>query len=287
MYLEGLIVCVNYSDFLSHTLPHNRCHFDNLIVVTDTEDEKTKWICEYYNVRCIQTDVFYRDGDSFNKGAGISEGLNHLSKKGWVLHLDADMYLPPKTRGILNNLPLDPSKIYGCDRLMCPDYESWMDFIDNPQKIQEGWVYVHLTSFPVGVRLAEYENKNSGWEPLGFFQLWNPIGSGIYDYPDKHGFADRTDVLQAKRWERSKRELLPEIISIHLESEGLGVSEMGKNWRGRKTSPFSKDSVISKIKLGTERSGYLAYNKKEIQSFLVSFFVTLFILGLGISIFGL
>lgn len=272
MYLEGIIICVNYSDFLAHTLPHNKSHFDNLLVVTDTKDEKTKWLCEYYNVRCIQTDIFYSNGDKFNKGAAINEGLKHLNKTGWVLHLDSDMYLPPKTRHILNNLELDITKIYGCDRLMCPDYESWINFIDNPKKMQEGWVYVHLNSFPIGVRLAEYENKNSGWEPIGFFQLWNPNGSGVYTYPDKHGFADRTDVLHAKQWERNKRELLPELVSIHLESEGLSVSQMGKNWYGRKTSPFNLQSIKDRFK--NDNTGYLKYNHKELNILLISFIIT-------------
>jgi hypothetical protein len=256
MYLEGIIVCVNYSDFLAHTLPHNRTHFDNLLVVTDTKDDKTKWLCEFYNIRCLQTDIFYENGEKFNKGAAINEGLKHLSRKGWVLHIDSDIYLPPKTRSILNNLKLDETKIYGADRLMCPDYNSWIKFLDNPPKIQEGWVYIHLTSFPVGVRLAEYANINAGWEPLGYFQLWHPNTSGVHGYPDKHGFADRTDVLQAKKWSREKRELLPEIIVIHIDSEGLEVGEMGKNWRGRKTKIFS----LSENK---KNSGYLSYNNSK------------------------
>lgn len=278
MYLEGIIVCVNYADFLAHTLPYNKHHFDNLVIVTDTKDEKTQWLCEYYNVRCVQTNIFYTNGEAFNKGAGICEGLKVLNKSGWVLHLDADMYLPPKTREILSNLSLDETKIYGCDRLMCPDYESWMKFIDYPNKIQEGWVYVHLNSFPIGVRLAEYQNKNSGWEPIGFFQLWNPKGSVVYDYPDKHGYADRTDVLHAKRWPREKRELLPEIVAIHLESEGLGVAQMGKNWRGRKTSIFSFGNIGSNNVVKDGNTGYLFYNKKELRVFLISFFVTLAII---------
>jgi hypothetical protein len=279
MYLEGIIICVDYSDFLSHTLPHNKIHFDNLVIVTDNKDEQTKWLCEYYNVKCVQTDIFYKDGNKFNKGAAIDEGLKHLSRKGWVLHLDSDIYLPPKTRSILNNLELDPSKIYGADRLMCPDYESWIKFLDSPTKIQEGWVYIHLNSFPIGVRLAEYANKNSGWEPLGYFQLWNPNGSDVHGYPTEHGFADRTDVLQAKKWPRNKRELLPEIVVIHLESEGLGVNEMGKNWYGRKTKFFKYTEQ--------DCGGYLKDNKKKWPLFLyTAFMVTvLYVLYLNRELF--
>jgi hypothetical protein len=252
MYLEGVIVCVNYADFLAHTLPHNKTHFDNLIVITDTKDEKTKELCEYYHVKCIQTDIFYENGDSFNKGAAINYGLSQLENKGWVIHLDADIYLPPLTRHILENIPLEPHKIYGADRLMCPSYEKWAEFINDPQKIQEGWVYIHLTTFPIGVRIAEYNNKNAGYEPIGYFQLWNPKGSNVFNYPTQHDYCDRTDVLQCKKFARQDRELLPEIVVIHLESEGLSVGSMGKNWRGRKTKLFEpsiqyKDQVNMEI----------------------------------------
>ena len=238
MYLEGVIICVNYSDFLAHTLPYNKTHFDNLIVITDTKDIKTKKLCEYYHVKCIQTDIFYENGDNFNKGAAINYGLSQLENKGWVIHLDADIYLPPLTRSILENIPLEPHKIYSADRLMCPSYEKWIEFLNVPQQIQEGWIYIHLNSFPIGVRIAEYNNKNVGYEPIGYFQLWNPKGSGVFNYPTQHDYCDRTDVIHCKKFARQDRELLPEIVVIHLESEGLSVDSMGKNWKGRKTKLF-------------------------------------------------
>jgi hypothetical protein len=238
MYLEGVIVCVDYADFLAHTLPHNKVQFDNLIVITNLQDIRTKELCEFHNVRCVQTDVFYDNGNSFNKGKAINYGLSLLENKRWVMHLDADIYLPPLTRSILEKLPLSPKKIYGADRLMCPSYESWMDFMGRPKPIQEGWIYIHLNAFPMGVRVAEYNNVNAGYEPIGYFQLWHPKGSGAFGYPTEHDFCDRTDVLHCKRFPRKHRELLPEIVVVHLESEG--IVSMGKNWQGRKTKLFGK-----------------------------------------------
>lgn len=250
MYLEGIIICVNYADFLAHTLPHNRSHFNNLIVVTDTKDTKTKDVCDYYHVRCIQTDVFYDDGDNFNKGKAINEGLKHLSKQGWVLHLDADIYMPPLTRYILDNLSLDTNKIYGVDRLMCPSYKEWIRYLDNPTPIQESYVYVHLNAFPIGVRICEYNNKNAGYEPIGFFQLWNPLGSNVIDYPTQHDYCDRTDVIHVKKFDRNQRELLPEIVVIHLDSD---KNAMGTNWQGRKTPPFGFDDIKIERKMKFKR----------------------------------
>jgi hypothetical protein len=79
---------------------------------------------------------------------------------------------------------------------------------------------------------------SEGYEPIGFFQMWNPKASGVYLYPELHGAADRTDVLFAKKWARKNRGLIPEIIGIHLDSENSTINEMGKNWNGRKTNYF-------------------------------------------------
>ncbi len=257
MKLEAVTVCVNYSDFLAHTLPYNKMHFDKIVVVTDTKDVKTKKLCEFYNVTCVQTDAFYENGHKINKGKGINEGLKHLDMDGWVVHLDSDIYLPPLTRQILENLELDKETLYGIDRMMCPSYESWINFLDSPKPMHEGWIYVHTTAFPLGVRIAEYKNK--GWEPIGFFQMWNPKASNVLEYPKEHGNVDRSDVIFAKKFRRAKRQLIPEIISIHIDSEEL--PEMGKNWSGRKTRPFTMESVAKKasqeIPAMASKKGYI------------------------------
>jgi hypothetical protein len=38
-----------------------------------------------------------------------------------------------------------------------------------------------------------------------------------------------------RRWGRENRELLPEFVAVHLESEECA---MGANWKGRKTKYF-------------------------------------------------
>lgn len=236
MYLEAVTVCVNYSDFLAHTLPYIKHHFNHMVVVTTPEDVDTQRVCEYYNVQCVATNEFTKNGDVFNKARGINVGLEHLSKKDWVIHIDSDMYLPPLTRHILERISLDKKNLYGMDRMMCPNFESWQKFITKPEPLHSGWVYIHPMPFPMGVRIGEYMSE--GYEPIGFFQMWNPNGSGIMEYPNQHGAADRTDVLFAKMWKRQNRILIPEIIGIHLDSENSTINEMGKNWNGRKTAYF-------------------------------------------------
>jgi hypothetical protein len=244
MFIEAVTVCVNYSDFLAHTLPHNKQHFDKFVVVTSAQDTLTQKLCEFHNVECVITDVFYENGDVFNKAKGINVGLKRLQQTGWVVHLDADIYLPPLTRSILQKIDLRGDTIYGVDRMMCPDYHSWQQFVVTPKLTHEGWIYIHPDVFPLGVRVAEYHNK--GYEPIGFFQLWCPKESGVFLYPDQHGMADRTDVLFAKKFTRNRRALIPEIIVIHLDSEDLNLKDMGKNWSGRKTKWFGPEKVIAK-----------------------------------------
>jgi hypothetical protein len=258
MRLEAVVVCVNYSDFLAHTLPYNKQLFDRMVVVTDTKDEKTKKLCDFHNVECVMTDEFYRNSAVINKGRGINEGLKVLGKSDWVLHLDADIFLPPLTRTILDNIEpeLDKKGIFSIDRMMCPTYQEWEKYINNPKPLHEGWIFVHTNIFPFGVRIAEYKNK--GWEPIGYFQLWHPKTSGVYEYPDEHGAVDRSDVLFAKNWNRGDRHLIPELIAIHLESESLNLAEMGKNWNGRKTLEFSPNVKV-KAKEYSEKLGFKFY----------------------------
>lgn len=246
MKIEAVLTCVNYSDFLAHTLHSIKNMFDNLVVVTDTKDIRTKNLCEYYHVKCIQTDIFYEDGNSFNKGKGINAGLKELSMEDWVVHLDADIYFPPLSRWILSCLEpnLDKNHIYGIDRLMCPSREEWNKFLDNPTLIHQSYTYVHPTAFRVGTRIADYTNVH-GWHPIGFFQMWHPSTSGITTYPESNDGADHTDVVFSKNWSRKHRSLIPELLCIHLDSVGSTGKEMGINWKGRKTLPFIiKEEII-------------------------------------------
>lgn len=250
MYLEAITVCVNYSDFLSQTLPHNKDQFDNLIVITDTKDNETKELCETYGVKCLQTDIFYKNNCKFNKGAAINYGLSQLEKKDWVVHLDADIYLPPLTRSILENIPLESQKLYGVDRLMCSSYEDWSKYLNNrisPQKITPlphykvlhlddvKWMYTDLNFFPIGIRHSDFNNVNSGYEPIGYFQLWNPSGSNVFNYPTEFNCCDLSDIFHCKRFEGKNRQLIPEVVVVHLDTE---KENNGKNWNGRKTKLF-------------------------------------------------
>jgi hypothetical protein len=229
MKIECVTVCVNYSDFLAWTLPANAGQFDRMVVVTRDDDHQTQRLCQYYGVKCVPVKI---EG-TINKAKLINEGLKHLSKDEWVVQLDADIYLPPKTRHVLQHVHLDKEAVYGIDRLMCNSFEEWIQFLSAPNLVYHDWIFTEANIFPVGTRVVQHYGL--GYLPIGFFQLWNPKMSGIMEYPTEEDFYDRTDVLFAKMFGPGKRRFLPDIVSIHLDSLH---STMGKNWKGRKTPQF-------------------------------------------------
>lgn len=233
--LECVIVCDRYHDFLAETMPHNKFLFDRLVVVTSYEDKATQRMCEYHHVECIPTDVLESRKKKFCKGAGINVGLDALGKSDWVLHLDADIYLPPQTRLILQRAELDKSHVYGIDRFIVKGIEAWDKFREMPQLQHEDETWIHMGAFPMGTRVMHF--GAGGYVPIGFFQLWNPQVSKVFRYPEGHSTAAREDTLFLEPWPRSKRGFIPELIGYHLESlDAMKAS----NWSGRTTAPFTR-----------------------------------------------
>jgi len=236
--IECVVTCVGYADFLAHTLPLNMSHFDKIVVVTSPADKDTQRVCDYYGVQVWLTDAFNAQWQGqFCKGAGVNQGLNRLDKDAWILHIDADIVLPPHFRRVLELADLDTTMIYGCDRAEFKSFEEWEEFHRNPEPMQQGagfFIHIGNTGKQLGTRVAF--QHHGGYVPIGFFQLWHS-DSGITSYPEGHTNAGREDSHFPTQWPRSKRALIPEIVVYHLESES---SQMGVNWKGRVTKPFGK-----------------------------------------------
>jgi len=231
--IEAVTTCVRYTDYLAHTILWNKQHFDNLVVVTDKADTWTQNLCEHHWTKCVVTDAFYANERAFVKSAGINAGLASLDCDGWIVHIDADIVLPPRTRELLGRAVRDPETIYGIDRLNVTSFEDWLLYLSHPE-IQFGKIgFVNFNCFPIGTRVVPEE----GWSPIGFFQMWNPRSSGRFVYPD-HGAADRSDMEFSRQWPREKRQLIPEIIGLHLGTPRPKGGGMGVNWRGRVSQPF-------------------------------------------------
>ncbi len=236
MKIETVIVSVDYGDFLRETLPQNLPHFDNLVVVSSPTDKLTQQVCRKWNVKCLLTEIHTKDPESdFNKSRAINHGLNHLTRKDWLLHLDADIVLPPTFKRLLENAELQPDCVYGIDRVNCPSYADWKKYQkDFHYNTDVSWFCYPPMGWELGARLVH--GDYGGYLPIGFFQLWH--SDQRIRYPiTLQGTAEHTDVLHSAEWSRPKRVLLPEVIGIHLASEG---SKMGANWEGRTTSKYGK-----------------------------------------------
>lgn len=245
--IEAVTVCVGYADFLAETVKWNKKFIRKWMIVTEPGDTDTLSVCHRHNLDTLTTYDFRRNGRAmhegkvFNKGRAIQRGLNALSCKAWVLHLDADIVLPPEFMDAMEMAHLDEGKIYGCDRQMVVGWDAWQRIQASGYR-QHGmhcYVLPH-DKYPVGTRWA---SPRDGYVPIGFFQLThgsNLTRSGIWNrpYPDHHGHAARSDVQFGLSWDRRDRELLPELIVWHLESE---PSKVGKNWNGRVSKPFGPE----------------------------------------------
>jgi hypothetical protein len=238
MQIEAITVSVGYADFLAVTAQHNAGVLDDWLIVTTEDDLATREVCRRHSLRMLLSRDHVRDGHKFNKGRLIERGLQHLSSGGWRLHLDADIVLPSRFRQHLRAAQIEPHKIYGADRIMVRSYKQWLRLRESGWLTHDYHCRVNPPpGFPVGTRWAHH---NVGYVPIGFFQLWHAQedlwrGARIRGYPQRHNDACRTDVQHALQWDRNCRELIPEMLVVHLESEAV---KNGANWCGRKTQHF-------------------------------------------------
>lgn len=240
MKLQGLTVCVNYADFFAQTGAANMGIFDKFVVVTDLADTEVSALCAQFGYTCVKTDVFYDNGAKFNKYAGINEGLKMIDPDAWICFVDSDIVLQKDTRRVLQKLDLDPTKLYGIDRVNCTGFEAWERYKESRGVLVENWMLTPA-GLELGARLVHYyghhgENgRFEGWRPLGFFQLCHRSAFDIYPQ-EEAGSADHCDLLFARLWDRENRIFIPELMGVHLESES-GCNS-GINWHGRKSKPF-------------------------------------------------
>lgn len=238
MHLEAVTVCVGYADYLRETAPLNKHHFDRWVIVTSPRDRETLDLCHELSLTCLITDDFTRDQSQFNKGRGIQRGINNISCKDWVVHIDADVALPHDFPHALKMAHLDPSCIYGCDRMMVWGWDAWQAVKASGYRQHGRHCYVlPHDRYVIGARWA---SPTDGYAPIGFFQLWHggaSIKKGFHQkpYPHWHSGAARSDVQFALQWDRRQRVLIPELLVWHLET---AKAPIGGNWAGRTTPRF-------------------------------------------------
>ncbi len=145
--IEALVICVDYADYLAETLPCLLKQVERVVVVTSLDDERTaEVVARHDRVELVRTDAFYRNGDIFNKGAAINEGLQRLALNSWTLLMDADTAILDAIQ-----LPADRQAIYGARRLR----------VCGPMQ----WEHVKRQ------RTLDLEELQSNLGPAGYFRM--------------------------------------------------------------------------------------------------------------------
>jgi hypothetical protein len=190
--LRAILVCVDYGDLLEITLPYNRHHFSEVMVVTSFNDERTVKCALQNNSHVYQTNAFYTDGAVFNKFRALEEALDSYGRYGWMCIMDADVLWPkhipwqfvePRKAFASNGGPLlYPGNLYTPLRRMCEDLTHgaphepyWKSYPLHPQQVEwAGYTQIFHADDP---HLGPAPWHQTDWTHAGgadsfFQQLW-------------------------------------------------------------------------------------------------------------------
>lgn len=128
--VQVIVICVNYSDFLSITYKENIKFFEreNYHIITTKEDKETIDLCEELKINYTCYNYFYKNSSYFNKSGAVYNMQKILHEKypdDWILLLDADIILPSNFEEIYNKNCTDKKALYSLER---KDYEEEEDY---------------------------------------------------------------------------------------------------------------------------------------------------------------
>jgi hypothetical protein len=153
MKLEYVTICVNYLDFFKISYEKNLAAgiFDHFIVITDYNDDATYQFCLDNNITVVKTDIFYKNGAVFNKGAAINYGFEKLKYNDWVAFMDADTFVPNDFKEKIDFKNLNKEFMYGTERVLLktPDdlFNYEMGFADDEFEVPPGFGYGYFLLF--------------------------------------------------------------------------------------------------------------------------------------------
>jgi hypothetical protein len=215
--MRAVIVCVDYADILAVTLPWNRHHFTEVMVVTASHDVETSRVADANDARILTTDAFYDNEAVFNKYLPLEYGLDALGRTGWLCIMDADIMWPK----ILPDFQFQFGNLYGPRRRMMEDLSKIHDINDN-------WDVYPL--HPQEAELAGYTQIFHADDPH--------LGTAPWHQTNWKHAGGGDSFFQFKWPERSK---------IRPPFEVLHLGPAWQNWCGR-TTPFVDGSVPEKAK---------------------------------------
>lgn len=131
MGLRAILVSVDYAPLLRLTLPYNRHHFTDVMVVTAHRDAETQEVALANGCKFFATDAFYWDGADFNKWLALELALDAYGREGWLCLMDADVAWPKQ----IPNLDYQIGNLYTPLRHCCeegpdeiPAEETWSQY---------------------------------------------------------------------------------------------------------------------------------------------------------------
>ncbi len=215
--IDVVIVSVNYNDYLAISLRENVKIFNNITIVTSTQDILCQKICEKFSVNCVVTDVMYEDEATFNKGKAINEGIRSIKNPDFILLIDADIIV----KNPINLDSLKDDTLYTSSRYIVKSYSLLEDYLNSKSSVED---------------VATHESDKG----IGFFQMFNINHNSIDKnqvYPEFSNDASWDDLLFRDKF--PKRETVQNTI-LHLGDSSI-------NWKGRKTSRFLSDKQLHEI----------------------------------------
>lgn len=230
--LRAILVCVDYSDLLAITLPYNRHHFSEIMVVTSFNDAATVKITLDNGASVYQTDVFYHYGAVFNKFAALEKALDCFGRHGWMCIMDADVLWPKYIDWtfLIDYLfepedptdPHSPLEMQDSQFLYTPLRRMMLD-VTQPVPQEPYW-----KSFPLHPQQAEW---------AGYTQIFHADDLHLPLAP-----WHQTDWKHAGGADSFFQQLWPASCKLRPPFECLHLGPAGQNWCGR-TSPLTDGSV--------------------------------------------
>ena len=235
--ITALLVSVNYSDYLEVALPYNTKQFDQIIVLTIESDKTCQDLCsKYSNVKCLvfPDEILKKNGKTFNKGAIINKGFEHLNEIGysdWLVMTDSDIVFPENFKELMTSKEKDPNILYGMNRKYCAkliDVERYMR--DKNMQPKER-VYDYFMGY---CQIFIYKDNK-----LKYDENYNAEDSDIIFLTN---FSEEMSWLWSNRSvNRNWRKNIRSINNFILLSKDASAIHLGRsrlNWNGRTTRQF-------------------------------------------------
>lgn len=233
--IRGITVCVNYWDYLEITLKHNRHHFEDFMVVTDTKDQRTPEIARLHNCKVFCTDLFYLRGAYFNKWLALETALEEYGRHGWMCIMDADILWPKKLPSGFSSI-LQKGNLYTPLRRMFTDMRKPIPFKE------KDW-----EKYPIHKNINEW---------AGYSQIFHANDPHLPNPPWhetnwKH--AGGADSFFQQKW--------PRFNKIRPQFEVLHLGPAGSNWAGR-ASTFLDGTEHDEAKMNRDRLKKIASERR-------------------------